>query len=64
MEDGKLIYQRGEGPRMEMIPMNENTFWFTEIDYFRLEVITDNGKAVALVGHYDNGRTDRNEKSK
>jgi hypothetical protein len=64
LEGGELIYQREDGPRMRMIPMNENMFWFRELDYFRLEVLTENGKAVAVVGHYDNGNTDKHPKSK
>jgi len=64
LENGKLYYQREDRPKMKMIPLTEDTFSFTEIDYFRLKVIMEDGKAVALEGHYDNGRTDRNERSK
>ena len=63
LEDGTLYYQREDRPRMKMVPMSETVFGFDEIDYFRLEIIMENGKASAVVGHYDNGRTDRNEKS-
>lgn len=63
LEDGNLYYQREDRPRMQMIPMKEGMFMFKEIDYFRLKIIFEDGKAVAVEGHYDNGRTDRNDKS-
>jgi len=41
--------------------MNEDTFCYEDIEYFRLKVITgDNGAVIAVEGHYDNGRVDRN----
>jgi hypothetical protein len=43
--------------------MKENLFMFEEIDYFRLKIIVENGKAVAVEGNYDNGTTDRHDKS-
>jgi hypothetical protein len=59
VEDGKLYYQRQGNPRMQAIPMGERLFRFTEIDYFRLEVVVDAaGQPLKLVGHYDNGTTD------
>jgi len=64
MEEGELYYQREERPKMKMIPINENTFGFDEINYFRLKVIMKDGKAVAVEGVYDNGRVDRNERTK
>lgn len=60
LEDGALYYQRGQGPRMKMIPITNNTFMFDEIDYFKLEVeIGSDGDPIALVGYYRNGQTDR-----
>jgi hypothetical protein len=63
LSDGVLYYQREERPKMQMIPMTEDTFWFKELDYFRLKFIRENGKIIAVEGMYDNGRTDRNDKS-
>ncbi len=63
LEDGALYYQREDRPRMKMIPMSDTLFGFEELDYFRLEVVVENGEATAVIGHYDNGGTDRNEKS-
>jgi hypothetical protein len=64
MEDGKLYYQREERPKMAMIPVNENTFFFEELAYFRLSVVMEDGKAVALEGLYEGGHVDRNERTK
>lgn len=63
-EDGELYYQREDRAKMKMTPINEITFGFEAINYFRLRVIMEDGKAVAVEGMYDNGRVDRNEKTK
>lgn len=63
LEDGQLYYQRENRPKMQMIPMNENTFMFNEINYFRLKFIITNGKATAIEGHYDSGRKDKNSRT-
>ena len=63
LEEGNLFYQREDRPKMQMIPMKDGLFMFKEIDYFRLLIIMENGKAIAVEGHYDNGRTDRNDKT-
>jgi hypothetical protein len=63
-ENGGLYYQREGRPKFKMIPLNETTFMFDDLSYFRLKVILENGKAVALEGMYDNGTTDRNERTK
>ena len=63
IEEGTLYYQREGRPKMKMIPVSKNIFGFDELTYFRLRVIIENGKAVALEGLYDNGRTDRNERT-
>jgi len=64
LEDGALFYQREKNPKMKMVPMSEDYFMFEEIDYFRLKIIIENGKSVAVEGHYDNGQIDKNERSK
>jgi len=62
-EDGGLIYQRDERPAFKMIPMTEDTFWFEDIDYFRLKFVKDeNGNVTELVGMYQGGRTDSNKR--
>lgn len=64
VEDGALMYQRDEGQARQAKPMTATLFNFHNLDYFRLEVVLDDsGNPVKLVGHYDNGRTDENERS-
>ena len=62
-EDGQLYYQREDRPKMKMIPMKKDLFKFDEIDYFRLKFLRENGQIIAVEGRYDNGKTDRNERS-
>jgi retinol-binding protein 3 len=62
-ENGGLYYQREGRPKFKMVPMTETTFMFSEIPYFRLKIIMDNGKAIAIQGLYDNGDTDRNART-
>lgn len=63
-ENGELWYQRVGRPRMRAVPMSDHLFRFDELDYFRLEVVTDaSGQPVKLVGHYDNGTTDESLRS-
>ncbi len=60
IENGALHYVRNGRPKFRMIPVTETLFCFEEIEYFMLEMeLDDNGDPVALVGIYDNGRTDR-----
>lgn len=63
-EDGELIYQREGNPPHRMIPFSEDTFWFDDIDYFRLQVVKDDdGVITHLLGIYQGGRTDMSPKS-
>ena len=62
-EGDALTYQRGENPAMTMIPMGDDTFCFDEIDWFRVRFERDGqGKVTRLVGLYDSGRRDVNER--
>lgn len=61
-EDGKLMYQREGNPAYLMIPMKQDLFMFEDIPYFRLKMIMEGEKVVAVQGLYNNGRTDRNER--
>lgn len=61
-ENGKLFYQRDGNAKMEMIAINDDYFRFHEIGYFRLRVIKEKGKVIALEGNYSDGHKDRNEK--
>ncbi len=63
-EKGELYYQREGRDKFRMIPITDNYFWFKEVDYFRLKVIVQDGKAVKLEGHYEDGRVDFNDRMK
>lgn len=60
-----LVYQRGDGQPMTMIPLAADSFRFAEIEYFRIRFERDErGKVVRLVGLYDDGGTDTSERSR
>jgi retinol-binding protein 3 len=63
-ENGKLYYQRTGRPRMQMIPMTEDTFMFSDVGYFRVKFVKDsNGVVTELNGLYDDGRIDKTPKT-
>ncbi|MEJ2721844.1 MAG: S41 family peptidase [bacterium] len=65
IEDGVLYYQREDRPRYKMEPMGEDLFRVGDLDYFRITFErNDSGKIVKLIGLYDSGRTDENERDK
>jgi len=53
-ENEALFYQR-TGPKLRLMPLTETLFAVEGSDYFRVEFEMKDGKAVALVGVYDNG---------
>ncbi len=53
-ENGVLYYQR-TGPKYRLTPMTATLFAAEGLDYFRVEFVVKDGKAVELVGVYDNG---------
>jgi hypothetical protein len=56
LEGEKLFYQR-TGPRYKLVPLKHNLFALEGLDYFRIEMTTDENDDVSeLVGLYDNGR--------
>jgi len=58
-EQGELFYQREDRPKYRMIPMAEDLFWFEDLDYFRLKVVTDDqGAPIELHGLYAGGHKD------
>ena len=60
----QLYYQREGKEKMKMIAMAKDLFVFKEIDYFRLKIISENGKAIAVEGIYTTLQNDRNERTK
>lgn len=64
LENGKLYYQRNNRQKFEMMPMSEDTFMFSDIDYFRVKFVKDeSGNVTGIIGMYDDGKTDRSERS-
>ncbi|MBN1968265.1 MAG: S41 family peptidase [Candidatus Delongbacteria bacterium] len=63
LEDGKLIYSRGNNPAVAMIPFKKDWFIIEGVAFFRMEFRRNSdGKIDAIIGHYDNGRMDLTEK--
>lgn len=65
LENGTLFYQREDRPKYKLIPMGNDTFMLENLDYFRIKFVKDkSGKAVELIGMYDNGDSDSNKRTK
>lgn len=62
-EDGRLFYQREGRPKHELTALAEDWFMFEAAPYFRLKIVKDDDKVVAVEGFYDNGHRDRNERT-
>ena len=62
-ESGALFYQR-TGPKYKLVPMTETLFAVEGLDYFRVEFTVEAGRAVALVGLYDDGRREPSPRTK
>lgn len=62
--DGRLVYQRDEGPIYELVPVGDDRFHLKDLDYFRIQFQRDSaGQVITLVGRYDNGRRDENPRN-
>ena len=57
-ENGTLYYQREGNAKHPLIPMNDHMFMIEEIPYFRIKIMKEGGIASAILGMYDDGRTD------
>ena len=62
-ESGALVYQR-TGPKYRMIPMTRTLFALEGLDYFRVEFVVKDGKAVEIIGLYDNGEREASPRTK
>jgi hypothetical protein len=62
-EKGELYYQRS-GPKYRLIPMTRTIFALDGLDNFRLQFVVKDGKAVEVIGLYDDGRRDTSERTK
>jgi retinol-binding protein 3 len=63
LENGALYYQR-TGPKYKLIPLTATLFALDGLDSFRVEFTVKDGKAVELVGLYDNGQRDTSARLK
>jgi hypothetical protein len=62
-ENGALFYQR-TGPKYRLVPMSGTLFAVEGLDYFRVEFTVKDGKAIELVGLYDDGRREPSPRTK
>jgi hypothetical protein len=65
VEDGRLYYQRGNGPRLELKAMpTADRFHVGDFDDFRLQFVRDaSGSIIGLKGLYGDGRVDENQRT-
>ncbi len=62
--DGELLYSRDGGAPRRLIPISEDRFMLEGVDIVRFVIETDaGGKGIAIVGEYDNGTSDRSERT-
>jgi hypothetical protein len=62
-EKGELYYQR-TGPKYRLLPLTQTVFALDGLDNFRLQFVVKGGKAVEIVGVYDDGHRDTSERTK
>ncbi|MDH4158390.1 MAG: S41 family peptidase [candidate division Zixibacteria bacterium] len=64
LENGWLYYQREDRPKYRLTPMGQDMFLLEELDIFRIQFVRDESGAVSeLIGLYDNGFRDSNERT-
>jgi hypothetical protein len=63
--NGELYYEReGIAAKKKIIPFAADTFIIEGVDFFRLKFERDpSGRVIAITGLYDNGNTDRTDRS-
>ena len=62
-ENGALFYQR-TGPKYRLVPLTGTLFAAEGLDYFRVEFVVKGGKAVEIIGIYDNGTRDSSPRTR
>lgn len=50
-----LFIQRAPGPKLQLVPMSENTFMYQDLDPFRLQFVVENGKTTGVKLLFPNG---------
>jgi len=63
LENGVLVYQR-TGPRLRLTPLTETLFSVEGLEFFRVEFVVKDGRAVELVGLYDNGEREPSKRTR
>ncbi len=64
VENGALYYQRESNPQNQLIPLGNDKFMLKGVDYFRAQFVRgEGGNVTTFVGMYDNGTSDRHERS-
>ena len=64
LKGGNLFYKRDDRPEFELVPMGDDLFGLKGLEYFRIQFVRDSaGNVTKLVGLYDNGLTDANERT-
>jgi retinol-binding protein 3 len=64
LENGALYYQREARPKFKLVPMADGLFVAPDLDYFRISFERGpDGKLVRLVGIYEDGRRDGNDRT-
>ena len=61
-ENGKLFFEDGRSPKIELIPINQNEFILEGLSFVRIRFIMENNKVVALERFYDDGESERSLK--
>lgn len=60
---GRLVYRRGDGPEVVLVPAGDDVFLFGDDDDFRFRFERDaKGSVARIVGLYPDGRTDVHER--
>jgi CubicO group peptidase (beta-lactamase class C family) len=57
-EEGALFFGREGAGQIRMIPIDESTFVFEELDYFKVEMVEEEGRVVGIRGIFSTGRAE------
>jgi len=61
--NGELYYQLKGREKYKLKALSEDLFMLPNLDYYRVKIIEENGKAVALMGLCDDGRSTKYTKT-
>jgi hypothetical protein len=59
VEKNKLYYQRAGKPKIELLPVDETTFYLSTSTDIKLKIVLENQKNVAILLSYQDGGEDR-----